>query len=103
MLHRQQRSHEHTPQQQQQQKAEGGQQDEDGSSQRVDSTTQRCDTEVVCLPIVSRRKLSVGEAEGAGDDSAERVHPSLKRFHWMVTNMVEIADELIFRKIVSYL
>lgn len=73
----------------------------------IESAAQPDDTpaaaEAVYLPMVSRRKLSIGAGDGAGDDSVERVHPSLKRFHWMVTNMVEVADELIFRKIVSYL
>lgn len=83
-----------------------------GSNQVEEIKTQPGEAlEAGCLPVVSRRKLSIGGGEGVGvgvgvgvgDDSAERVHPSLKRFHWTVTNMVEVADELIFRKIVSYL
>lgn len=77
-----------------------------GINQSAESKTQPGDPSegAACVPVVSRRKLSIGGAgEGMGDDSAERVHPSLKRFHWTVTNMVEVADELIFRKIVSYL
>lgn len=72
----------------------------------VKSATRRDDTpaaEAVSLPMASRRKMSIVGGEGGGDDSAEHVHPSLKKFHWVVTNMVEVADELIFRKIVSYL
>eukprot|EP00752_Nemacystus_decipiens_P011626 g10321.t1 len=93
----------------QRKEAESHEQDGRRSSQVVESTGDQRDNalaaEAVCLPTVSRRKLSVGAGGegGVGDDSAERVHPSLKRFHWMVTNMVEVADELIFRKIVSYL
>lgn len=96
-------------QQPQQKQEEGHERDGQGSSRAAESASQQRDNtpapEALCLPVVSRRKLSIGAGGdgGVGDDSAERVHPSLKRFHWMVTNMVEVADELIFRKIVSYL
>lgn len=49
--------------------------------------------------LSSRRKLDEG-GEWAADDA---VHPSLKRFHTTVTKMIDVADELIFRNIVSYL
>ncbi|CAM9485175.1 unnamed protein product [Laminaria digitata] len=51
--------------------------------------------------LSSRRKLADG-GRWATDDAAH-VHPSLKRFHSTVTKMVSVADELIFRTIVSYL
>lgn len=54
-------------------------------------------------PAVSRRKLSIGASVEAGDDSSAHVHPSLKSFHWTVTKMVDVTDELVFRRIVSYL
>lgn len=80
------------------------QQQDSGSNHVAEGKTQPGDTlDAASLPAVSRRKLSIGGGEGIGDSSAERVHPSLKRFHWTVTKMVEVADELIFRKIVSYL
>ncbi|CAN0120287.1 unnamed protein product [Scytosiphon promiscuus] len=56
--------------------------------------------EKACVPVAARRKLSI---RSNADGSAERVHPSLKSFHWIVTNMIDVSDELIFRKIVSYL
>lgn len=58
---------------------------------------------------VDQAELREGEGEQDGgspdmaDSPEERVHPSLKKFHWTVIKMVDEADELIFRRIVSYL
>lgn len=98
-----------TPQEQilhpQQSKEEQG---EGGNARKGQNSSQPGDgvMEVVCAPpSVSRRKLSIGAGEGTTDRdySADRVHPSLKRFHWNVTTMIDTADELVFRKIVTYL
>ncbi|CAM9576818.1 unnamed protein product [Laminaria digitata] len=51
--------------------------------------------------LSSRRKLADG-GKWVSDDTVD-VHPSRKRFQWMVTKMIDDADELIFRKVVSYL
>lgn len=51
--------------------------------------------------LSSRRKLVDG-GNWVTDD-AVYVHPSRNRFHWIVTKMADVADELIFRRIVSYL
>ncbi|CAM9270749.1 unnamed protein product [Ectocarpus sp. 12 AP-2014] len=83
-------------------------QGEKGNARKAQNNSQPGDVvvEAVCAPpSVSRRKLSIGAGEGTTDRdySADRVHPSLKRFHWNVTTMIDTADELVFRKIVTYL
>ena len=49
----------------------------------------------------SRRKLA-DEWKWVTDDGVH-VRPSRQGLHWTVAKMVDVADELIFRKIVSYL
>lgn len=56
-------------------------------------------------------EAELGEGEGGQDGGSldmadypeDEVHPSLKKFHWTVMKMVDEADELIFRRIVSFL
>ncbi|CAN0252328.1 unnamed protein product [Ectocarpus sp. 13 AM-2016] len=93
------------PQQEEQSKEE---QREEGNARKARNNSQPGDVvmEAVCAPpSTSRKKLSIAAGEGTTDREywVERVHPSLRRFHWNVTTMIDTADELVFRKIVTYL
>ncbi|CAN0242872.1 unnamed protein product [Ectocarpus fasciculatus] len=96
------------PQQYQQKEQSKEEPGEGGNARKAQRSSQSGDAAMgaVCAPpSTSRKKLSIGEGGGAigRDYSADRVHPSLKRFHWHVTTMIDTADELVFRKIVTYL
>ncbi|CAM9150098.1 unnamed protein product [Ascophyllum nodosum] len=66
-----------------------------------------CDWEPWSARTASRRRFGGQGEPGAGlegvTSEGEGVHPSLKKFHWTVGKMVDVADELIFRRIVTYL
>lgn len=51
-------------------------------------------------PRVVKRKAAMA---GWGDEVDHVVHPSLKKFHSTVTKLVDVTDELVFRRIVSFL
>lgn len=55
------------------------------------------------LPLVLRSRRKLADGERWTTDDAVSVHPSLNRFHWTVTKVVGVSDEMIFQKIVSYL
>lgn len=50
-------------------------------------------------PMVVRRRKD----EGSREEGEDAVHPSLKKFHSTVMKLVDVTDELVFRRIVSFL